>query len=81
MHYFPSTSVRVPTFVGDALRTGSDAQCRQGRRRCGTDVVWWCFPSLQHLPLDRLGFEVGCYSGGGEPRLEPVVPTHSYSIM
>jgi hypothetical protein len=29
---------------------------------------WWSFPSLQHLPLGRLGFGVEGYSGGGEPR-------------
>jgi hypothetical protein len=40
---------------------------------------WWSFPSLQHLPLGRLGFGVGCYSGGGEPRSLSVAPTPSYS--
>jgi hypothetical protein len=37
----------------------------------GGEVLWWQrwdIPSLQHLPLGRLGFGVGCYSGGGEPR-------------
>jgi hypothetical protein len=66
MNDVPSTSVRVPASIGEALRTGSDAQ---GQRRSGTDVVWWCFLSLQHPPLGRLGFGVGGYYGGGEPRV------------
>jgi hypothetical protein len=49
------------------MHLGSDTQCRADD---GGEVLWcrrWCFPSLQHDPLNRLGFGVGSYGGDGEP--------------